>query len=176
MGPGSGKLTTAKALLNRINGRLFDNHAAIDVARSVFDFGAPGFWELVQRVRALVLDAAAEGSVSLLITTFVYVEPDDLVTLELFEAIMARHGGQLLAVLLQCSTAEIIRRSNNADRVARRKMISPQSLRDFMAQHQVRPVPRPTLVLDSEANAAEANAQRIIDDFGLLSCLVPGAS
>jgi hypothetical protein len=25
--------------------RLFDNHAAIDVARTVFDFGAPGFWE-----------------------------------------------------------------------------------------------------------------------------------
>jgi AAA+ superfamily predicted ATPase len=49
--PGRGKLTTARALRNRVNGRLFDNHAAIDVARMVFDFGAPGFWELVQTVR-----------------------------------------------------------------------------------------------------------------------------
>lgn len=47
--PGSGKLTTAKALLSRVDGRLFDNHAAIDIARSVFDFGAAGFWELVKK-------------------------------------------------------------------------------------------------------------------------------
>jgi hypothetical protein len=45
--PAAGKLTTARALLNRVSGRLFDNHAAIDLARTVFDFGAPGFWELV---------------------------------------------------------------------------------------------------------------------------------
>src|SRR6266849_4701801 len=58
--PAAGKLTTARALLALVNGRLFDNHAAIDVARTVFDFGAPGFWELVQEVRMSVLDAAAK--------------------------------------------------------------------------------------------------------------------
>ena len=41
--PASGKLTVAKALLRIVPGRLFDNHAAIDLARTVFDFGAPGF-------------------------------------------------------------------------------------------------------------------------------------
>jgi hypothetical protein len=34
--PAAGKLTTARAVLNRVNGRLFDNHAAIDVGRTVF--------------------------------------------------------------------------------------------------------------------------------------------
>jgi hypothetical protein len=58
--PAARKLTTARALLHRVNGRLFDNHAAIDVDRTVFDFGAPGFWELVQVIRMSVLDAAAE--------------------------------------------------------------------------------------------------------------------
>jgi hypothetical protein len=53
--PAAGKLTTARALLNRVDGRLFDNHAAIDVARTVFDVGEPGFWELVQAVRMSVL-------------------------------------------------------------------------------------------------------------------------
>jgi hypothetical protein len=48
-------LTTARALLNRVDRRLFDNHAAIDVARTVFDVGEPGFWELVQAVRKSVL-------------------------------------------------------------------------------------------------------------------------
>ena len=49
--PASGKLTVARALLQAVQGKLFDNHAAIDVARTVFEFGAPGFWELVHDVR-----------------------------------------------------------------------------------------------------------------------------
>jgi tRNA uridine 5-carbamoylmethylation protein Kti12 len=40
--PATGKLTVAKALLRMVPGRLMDNHAAIDFARTIFDFGAPG--------------------------------------------------------------------------------------------------------------------------------------
>ncbi|MEQ8398715.1 hypothetical protein [Thalassobaculum sp.] len=166
--PAAGKLTTAEALLRRVNGRLFDNHAAIDVARTVFDFGAPAFWELVQTIRTSVLDAAAENGIPLLVMTFVYVDPDDLPTFELFEAAVQRHGGQLLPVFLDCSTAEIARRVNNPDRLARRKMASEQSVRAFMARHRVAAVPRPDcLALDSAANPAEANADRIIRHFEL---------
>jgi hypothetical protein len=166
--PGAGKLTTAQALLGRVEGRLFDNHAAIDVARTVFDFGAPGFWELVQSVRASVLDAAAERRLPLLVMTFVYVEPDDVATLEHFEAIVQRHGGELLPVFLRCSTAEVVRRIGNPDRVARRKMTSEKGARAFMARHQPCAIPRPTcLVLDSDANDAATNAQSIIRHFGL---------
>jgi hypothetical protein len=166
--PAAGKLTTARALLDRVNGRLFDNHAAIDVARTVFDFGAPGFWELVQAVRMSVLDAAAERSVPLVVMTFVYVDPHDLVTFEQFEAIVQRQGGELLPVFLQCPTEEIVRRIGNADRVARKKMASEQSIRDFVAQHQICKVPRAAcLMLDSAANDAEANAQCIIRHFNL---------
>lgn len=38
--PASGKLTVAKALLRAVPSRLFDNHAAIDLARIVVDFDA----------------------------------------------------------------------------------------------------------------------------------------
>jgi hypothetical protein len=166
--PAAGKLTTARALLNRANGRLFDNHAAIDVARAVFDFGAPGFWELVQAVRMSVLGAAAERSIPLMVMTFVYVDPHDLATFEQFEATVQRHGGELLPVFLQCSTEEIVRRIGNSDRVARRKMASEQSVRDFVARHQICAVPRAgCLVLNSEANDPEANAQSIIRHFNL---------
>jgi hypothetical protein len=92
--PATGKLTIAKALLLSAPGRLFDNHAAIDVARTVFDFGAAGFWELVQRVRMSVLCAAANNGVPLVVMTFVYVEPDDLPIFERFESVVHRHGGQ----------------------------------------------------------------------------------
>ena len=35
--PATGKLTVAKALLRIVPGRLFDNHAAIDLARTIFE-------------------------------------------------------------------------------------------------------------------------------------------
>jgi hypothetical protein len=166
--PGAGKLTTAKAVQSRTNARLFDNHASIDVARTVFDFGAPGFWELVQTVRLSVLDAAAKGGVPLLVMTFVYVAPSDLPTFEQFEAAVRRHGGDMLPVYLQCSTPEIVRRIGNPDRVARKKMATEEGVRDFIAQNQVSAVPRPAcLVLDSEADDADANAVRIIRHFSL---------
>ena len=166
--PAAGKLTTARALLGLIKGRLFDNHAAIDVARTVFDFGAPGFWELVQAVRALVLDAAAERRTPLVVMTSVYVEPDDLPMFEQFESIVRRHCGQILPVFLQCSTEEIIRRVGNSDRIAKRKMASEHGARNFMTEHKVCAVPRRNcLVLNSETSSAEANAQEIARHFSL---------
>jgi len=90
--PATGKLTVAKSLLRMVPGRLFDNHAAIDLARTLFEFGAPGFWELVHQVRNAALDTAAVNSVALVVTTFCYVEPDDLPLFETFEQIMQRHG------------------------------------------------------------------------------------
>ena len=166
--PGAGKLTTARALLSRVHGRLHDNHSAIDIARTVFDFGAPGFWELVHDVRMLVIGAAARGGVPLMVMTFVYVDPDDVAKFEQFDAMVQRHGGQLLPVFLQCSTDELVRRIANADRVARKKMASEQSVRAFMAQHRVCAVPRPTcLLLDSEANDPDTNANAIVEHFGI---------
>jgi hypothetical protein len=99
--------------------------------------------------------------------TFVYVDPHDLVTFEKFEGIVQRHGGELFPVFLQCSTEEIVRRIGNSDRVAKKKMASEQSVRDFVARHQICAVPRACLVLDSAANEAEANAQCIIRHFNL---------
>jgi hypothetical protein len=166
--PAAGKLTTARALLDRIGGRLFDNHAAIDVARTVFEFGTPEFWELVQATRVLVLESASERGLPLLVMTFVYVNPLDLPAFERFEAIARRGGGQLLPVFLQCSIDEIARRVGNHDRVMKNKMSSEKSAREFMDKHSVGPVPRSNcLILDSEAESAEINAQEIIRHFGL---------
>lgn len=75
--PASGKLTVARALLQRVPGRLLENHAAIDFARTVFDFGAPGFWELIERLRLVALEAAASNGVPLAVMTCCYSEPQD---------------------------------------------------------------------------------------------------
>jgi hypothetical protein len=166
--PAAGKLTVAKALLRTLPGRLFDNHAAVDLARTIFEFGAPGFWELVHSVRYSALDAAAEHDVALVVTTSCYVEPDDRPQFERFEQIVQRHGGELLPVFLQCSREEAARRVGNPDRVERRKMISKASLMRYLDRYNFSPVPRPDcLKLDTGVRSAEATAQEIIRHFGL---------
>lgn len=166
--PATGKLTVAKALLGLQQGRLFDNHAAIDVARTVFDFGAPGFWELVHAVRWSVLDAAAEHHVPLVVMTYCYSEPEDRAAFEQFEKIAQRHGGELLPVFLFCSKEELLRRVSNTDRVERRKTTSPTGLNNFLAEFNISPVPRDhCLKLDSDVRSAEATALEIIRHFGL---------
>jgi hypothetical protein len=166
--PATGKLTVAKALLGMVPGRLFDNHAAIDLARTIFDFGTPGFWELVHAVRYAALDAAAEHGVPLVVTTFCYVEPDDRPQFEKFEEIVGRHGGELLPVFLHCSREEIARRVGNPDRVERRKLSSEEGLSKYLDTYTFTPAPRPgCLKLDTEVNAAEVTAQKIIRHFGL---------
>jgi hypothetical protein len=166
--PAVGKLTVARALLRMVPGRLMDNHAAIDLARTIFDFGAPGFWELVHDARCSAIDAAAEHGVPLLVTTFCYAEPDDRLQFGKFEEIVQRHGGELLPAFLHCSREEAVRRVGNPDRVERRKIISGEHLINFLDRHDFTPVPRPDcLKLDTGAMSAEATAQEIVDHFGL---------
>ena len=166
--PAAGKLTIAKALLRLVPGRLFDNHAAIDLARTIFDFGAPGFWDLVHSVRYAALDAAAANGVALVVMTFCYAEPDDRPQLENFEEILARHDGQLLPVFLHCSREEALRRVGNPDRVERRKMASATSLGNYLDDNDFTAVPRADcLRLDTGVRSPEVSARQIISHFRL---------
>jgi hypothetical protein len=166
--PAVGKLTVAKALLRMVSGRLFDNHAAIDLARTVFDFGTPGFWKLVHGVRCSAIDAAAEHGVPLVVTTFCYAEPDDLPQYQEFEEIMQRRNGELLPVFLHCSREEATRRVGNPDRVEWGKIISQEGLFRDLDNLRFPPVPRSDcLKLDTEVSPADFNAQEIVRRFGL---------
>ena len=99
--------------------------------RRVFDFGAPGFWELVQTVRCAVLDAAAGQDVPLLVATYCYVEPDDRPAFAQFEAILERHRGELLPVFLHCARGEMISRVSTPERAARGKISTAKGLEAF---------------------------------------------
>ena len=170
--PASGKLTVAKALLDIVPGRLFDNHAAIDFARTMFDFGAPGFWELVDDVRVSALDGASKNGLPLVVATYCYSEPEDRESLERFEAVVQRDGGELLPVFLHCAEDEMARRVGNPDRVARRKIISIKALNRFLAQASMVPVPRANcLTLDTSITPADATAQDIVRHFGLSAAM-----
>jgi hypothetical protein len=166
--PATGKLTVAKAILDVVQGRLFDNHAAIDFARTMFDFGAPGFWELVHAARVVAIEAAAERAVPLVVTTYCYAEPHDRPAFEQIADIVECRSGELLPVFLHCPTDETIRRLGNADRCSRGKVTSAKGLEEFLAQFRMCAVPRPDcLTLDTGAASAQVAAQRIIRHFDL---------
>ena len=167
--PAVGKLTVAKALLRIVPGRLMDNHVAIDLALTIFDFGAPGFWELVHDVRRSAMNAAAEHRVPLLVTTFCYAEPEDREQFGQIEAIVQRHGGKLLPVFLHCSREEALRRVGHPDRVARRKISSGEHLIRELDRYDLTAVPRADcLKLDTSINPADVTAQEIVEHFGLV--------
>lgn len=156
-------------LLRAVPGRLFDNHAPIDLARTVFDVGAPGFWELVDVVWLSALDLAARHGVPLIATTYCYAEPEDREAFERVEGILKRHDGEVLPVFLYCSEDEAARRVSNADRAERKKIASVESLNSFRARWNIVPVPRSNcLALDTGAMPPDATAQEIIRHFALL--------
>ncbi len=166
--PAAGKLTVAKALLGMVPGRLSDNHAAIDLALTVFDFGASGFWELVHSLRCSTFDAAAQHGTGLVVTTFCYAAPNDRALYEDIEAIMQRRGGELLPVFLHCSREEAARRVGNPGRAERGKLTSVEQLMRDFDRYDFGPVPRADcLKLDTGARPAEASAREIVNHFGL---------
>ena len=166
--PAVGKLTVAKALLRLVPARLMDNHANVDLARTVFDFGVPGFWELVHASRCVALHAAAKHGVPLLVTTYCYVEPDDRPSLEEFEAVIGQYGGKLLPVFLHCSREEMARRVGNSDRAARGKLTSAEGLNNFLDGRDFTSVPRDNCIkFDTEAMPPDAVAREIVGRFRL---------
>jgi chloramphenicol 3-O-phosphotransferase len=166
--PAVGKLTVAKALLRLVPGRLIDNHAAIDLARTVFDFGAPGFWELVHASRCAALRAAGEHDVPLLAMTFCYADPHDQANFADFQAITRQHGGELLPVFLHCSREEAARRVGNPDRVERRKLTSAEILLKDLDRYNYTSVPQTDCIrFDTEKMPSETVAREIVSRFEL---------
>lgn len=167
--PAVGKLTVAKAIHQAISSKLFDNHAAIDLALTVFDFGEAGFWELVQTIRVSVLNSAAEQGVPLVIMTYCYSDPEDKDDFEAFDGAIKAHGGEMLPVYLSCSEAEAARRVGSRDRVERGKIATMLSLKNFNTEFNLISVPRDNcLKLDTGTRTAKQTAQDIIEHFKLV--------
>lgn len=164
--PAVGKLSVAKAVIQIANGRLFDNHAAIDVARTVFDFGAPGFWELVNSTRISVLEAAAEHDVPLVVMTACYSEPEDQDLFQRYTDVLADYAADILPVYLYCAEDEMLRRVGNSDRKERKKISSKTGLRNFLMKYNLVPVPHENCIqIDSEKSPPEKIARKIVDHF-----------
>jgi hypothetical protein len=166
--PTSGKRTVAEAVIHLTGGRLFDNHAAVDFARTVLDFDGPGFWDLVHSARLVALEKAARYGAGLVVHTSCYSHPDDLPRVEDFERVLDRHGGLLLPVFLSCSRATLEERVGSADRVARRKVASKDGLDRCLSRWNLVRLPRANcLTVDTDSAKPSDAARMIVAHFDL---------
>jgi len=164
--PAVGKLTVARELLRLIPGSVLDNHASIDFARTVFDFGTPEFWQLAQAARFVATEHAAQSSLPNLICTACYSGPEDQPQFERLQAIVSASQGRLIPVYLFCDKATLDKRIGNADRIERRKLTSPEGLATFLARWHIGPVPQADcLHIDTSLQAADESARMICSHF-----------
>ena len=161
--PGVGKLTIATELAQLIPARVVDNHLTIDVARAVFDFGAPGFWPLVKSLREQVIMAAARSDLPYLITTSSYSHPNDLPAFETAERLVTGNDGDVAPFYLTCSMEVLEARIGRQDRLDRGKLSSAAGLRTFLSNHNIGPVPRPNCkTVNTSDTAARETAMQIV--------------
>jgi hypothetical protein len=164
--PAAGKHTVGTELARLTGFKLFHNHISIDFVKSVFEFGSPLFWRVVGNVRYALISEAARERVSL-IHTFCY---EYCVDDEHFASLIAsaeNDGGEVHLVLLTCDDGERRNRIGNESRVKIGKLTDPESV-GRPEPVLTSPYPgRETLVLDTTATPATANAHRIIDHYKL---------
>lgn len=167
--PGVGKLTTAKALADLTGFRLFHNHLAFDLAKSIFDFPSAPFSQLSEKVRLAAFEAAARAQLRGLIFTFVYAAPDDDGFVARVIEAVEKERGEVLFVRLHCNPATHEQRVLEPERKVFAKVNSVEQLRRAQARWNLTSaVPlRESLEIDNSALSAEVAARRIAERFSL---------
>lgn len=164
--PATGKLTVAKELA-RLTGLPFvDNHAAIDMARMVFGFAQPGFWNLVHDLRVTTLRGAAKADVARLVTTAAYSHPVDATLLRDYDRAIEGYGGVIEPVHLFCSEETLMARVSASERLKKGKIASPDGLKRYLNQNNFMAIPRDNcLSLSTESAAPSETAAAIAQHF-----------
>ena len=164
--PAAGKLTVANEIAKRTGFKVFHNHLSIDYVRSVFEFGTPEFWGVIERVRFPIIVEAARHKIDLIHTFCYEFGADD----EHFARLISSaedNGGEVHLVLLNCSDEERRKRISSESRVRIGKLTDPESV-GRSAPVLTSPYPgRDTLILDTTNTPAVETAERIIEYVGL---------
>jgi shikimate kinase len=167
--PAVGKLTVANALAKLTGFRVFHNHLTLEVVLSIFEWGQGPFWELVNRYRLDLLEAAAQAAIPGVIFTFVYAKGhDDDFVHRVVERIQ-HNGGEVYFVRLECAKKELFRRLRASSRRTFHKMRRAKDLKDLIHQHELfKDVPHANnLVIDNTRLSAKKTAEKIANHFGL---------
>lgn len=160
--PAAGKHTIGTLLAQRLGLPLFHNHLAVDLAKSLFDFGTPGFIALREEIWIASFRAAVAADRSFVFTFNPEATVDPALIGRLQDVVEAA-GGKVHYVELQCPESVVELRLADESRAAFGK------LRDVSLYQSIRatggfdfpPLPKPLLVVDTSTSSAEAAAGAI---------------
>lgn len=162
----SGKLTTARALEQRLGYPVFHNHLVVDLLTTVFPFGSEPFVRLREQFWTAVFTDAARADRSLLFT----FAPEGTVRPGFpsrAREIVEGAGGHVRFVRLHVGEAEQERRIGSESRRRFHKLTDVETLRSL--RHGLQHVEQPPvdLEVDTDVSSAEQTAQAIVEHFGL---------
>ncbi len=159
----AGKHTIGTLVSEGLGIPLFHNHLTVDLVKTLFDFGTPGFVQLRADIWRLAFREAAAAQRSFVFT----FHPEATVAPSLIgelAALITEAGGQLHYVALRCSDAAIEQRISEASRQQFGKLTDAAVYRQLKAQgsFEFPAFPEPLVVIDTEAMRPEAAAAQIV--------------
>ncbi|MEI2297807.1 AAA family ATPase [Ensifer sp. MJa1] len=137
--PGSGKLTIARHLAERLGARLADNHTLINPAEALFARSNPLYRSLRAAIRKSVFEHLVKAPVE---QSFVFTDAlsDDATDTQAFEdcaALARERGARFVAVVVDCDVEENLKRLARAGRSKQHKLTDPAVLLDLRAKHRL---------------------------------------
>jgi hypothetical protein len=166
--PAVGKLTVATELARMTGFKLYHNHVSVDFVKSVFEFGTPVFWRLVDKFRREILEQAAKEGVDT-IFTFVYArDVDDEFVKDIVKRVES-HQGKVRFVRLYCDRDELLRRVGAGSRKKLSKLTTKSGLNRMFRRFDLNaevPTSR-SLSIDTTNRAPRSVAEEIAAHYKL---------
>ncbi len=160
----AGKHTIGRLLSERTGLPLFHNHLAVDLTKTLFEFGSHEFNRLRAAVWRAAFAEAATARRSFIFTFHPEVSVDPALIAELVEYINTV-GGRVHFVELICGTETVLERIANESRSAFGKLTDPDLYVQIEAAGGFRfpPLPEPLLSIDTSIVEADHAAELIAE-------------
>jgi len=166
--PASGKFTTALELGALTGARVFHNHLTLDVAKSLYEFGVPEFWALVDEIRLMSYRSYFKYGRETIVSTWCYEHPKNLDFYRAILSIAESESGRVLPVFLNCDLAQLESRVTNIERKKMNKLCSVEKLREVLENQMYSAIPDERCIeLNSGTESANHNARKIAERFDL---------
>ncbi|MGB0372636.1 MAG: AAA family ATPase [Opitutales bacterium] len=163
----AGKYTIGSLLSERMGIPLFHNHLVVDVAKSLFEFGEPGFIAIRDKMWRASFEEAAKAKKSFIFT----FNPEKTVDPQLIwdiTDIYREHGGRVHYVELVCSDAAILKRIGDESRKAFGKLTDQDIFQKFKdaGGFEFPEFPEPLVRVDTEMLFPDEAVETVLKALG----------
>ena len=163
--PGVGKLSVAREVAHKLGARLLDSHVLHDVAGRLCDRGTDEYWELYYQVRDVAygrVRALPSNDVLVMTNALLRESPREVEAWSAVEGLARDRSDRLVAVTLECSIAENVRRLRSEERL-QRKLADPELLMEWRSKYTLLTTDSEhSLTIDNSDLSADQAADKIV--------------